>query len=305
MAQIFLTTVGPNDVFVADLGNVTFVHPQISLPLIEPDGEFESTDVQASQNLIDEVNAGTITLVDCNGNAVTDMDELVGGSQNSLISGLDIEINPPDTINVDYPLSPPDGTQAAPIYSFASAPGSGWYREASGDIALAVNGLCTLEVNPTGQVYISTDVPNYETLVTGNNVFTNKKYVDDTAVTFVGYNTDDSTQTTTSLTPINAYTENIPVVNGKNYHLLVTWEHETNFYRNIVISFKLDGTEFAQISDISDIFGTAPKFSSNATQYSFTAATTGNLSLTLDYNATVAANAVSIRRIRHFVTELD
>ena len=77
MSQIFLTTTGATaNVFIADLGEVTFVHPQSNLPLIEPEGEFQTEDLSVSQNLIDAITAGDIILTDAYGNTITSLADL-------------------------------------------------------------------------------------------------------------------------------------------------------------------------------------------------------------------------------------
>jgi hypothetical protein len=79
-----------------------------------------------------------------------------------------------------------DGTKAKPAFNFASASGTGWWLGPTGDLTSSVNGQEILGVMTTGQVIISNDTPNYETLVTMDNVIPNKKYVDDLVATVSG-----------------------------------------------------------------------------------------------------------------------
>ncbi len=72
-----------------------------------------------------------------------------------------------------------DGSISAPALTFAGDLTTGWWREPSGDIALNVGGQEIFEVQTDGRVIISNNTPNYELLVTADNVIPNKKYVDD------------------------------------------------------------------------------------------------------------------------------
>lgn len=74
------------------------------------------------------------------------------------------------------------GTKPAPGIAIGSA-NTGWWEEPSGDLASSVGGQEILEIQTDGRVIISNDTPNYETLVTADNVIPNKKYVDDTVLT--------------------------------------------------------------------------------------------------------------------------
>lgn len=68
--QIFLTVIGPANIFIGDLGEVTFDTGTTNLPLIEPDGEFYVEDIQFSEDLQAAITAGTIQLTDDNGTVV-------------------------------------------------------------------------------------------------------------------------------------------------------------------------------------------------------------------------------------------
>ena len=72
-----------------------------------------------------------------------------------------------------------DNSKAAPTFSFTGDVDTGMFREASGDLAFSQDGTCVFEITTTNRLLVSTDVPNYETLVTADNVIPNKKYVDD------------------------------------------------------------------------------------------------------------------------------
>ncbi len=81
-------------------------------------------------------------------------------------------------IIVTDPILAPDGLVGAPAYSFSSAPTTGWWLEPSGDLTSSVGGQEILEIQADGRVIISVNTPNYEDLVTADNVIPNKKYVD-------------------------------------------------------------------------------------------------------------------------------
>jgi hypothetical protein len=72
-----------------------------------------------------------------------------------------------------------NGSTANPTYSFSSDSDTGMYLESSGDLAFSQNGVCTFEITTSNRLVISNSVPNYENLVTADNVIPNKKYVDD------------------------------------------------------------------------------------------------------------------------------
>lgn len=69
-----------------------------------------------------------------------------------------------------------DGLATAPAYSFTSSPNSGIYLSGS-TVGVACSGVATLTVSNSGGVQVQT---LYESLVTSDNVLTNKKYVDNT-----------------------------------------------------------------------------------------------------------------------------
>lgn len=96
-----------------------------------------------------------------------------------------------------------DGTVAAPGLGFKDHTGTGWWVEPSGDMASSVNGLEILEIQGDGRVIISSAVPNYETLVTADNVLANKKYVDDVVTASSGSNQKVQARRTTAFTVPN------------------------------------------------------------------------------------------------------
>lgn len=108
-------------------------------------------------------------------------------------------------MDLTNPIKAQDGSYTNPTYTFDSDPDTGMYRESSGDLAFAQNGICTLEIGTDNRVFMSNQVPNYETLVTTNQTFTNKKYVDDKV----------NTVTIDTLTPTTTKGD-ILVENGSN-----------------------------------------------------------------------------------------
>jgi hypothetical protein len=76
-------------------------------------------------------------------------------------------------------LTTDNGSKTVPPYTFSNDTNTGIYRESNGDLAFAQNGTSTLKVTTSNRVIMSSDVPDYETLVDADNVFPNKKYVDD------------------------------------------------------------------------------------------------------------------------------
>lgn len=98
-------------------------------------------------------------------------------------------------IDLTAQIKAPDGSDTIPTYSFDADSSTGMYRESSGDLAFSQDGTCVLEIQ-TGaskRVFISNQVPNYETLVTTNQTLTNKKYVDDEITSAIA--THDGTNT--------------------------------------------------------------------------------------------------------------
>lgn len=117
------------------------------------------------------------------------------------------------------------------------------------------------------------------------------------------YDSMDSQLSTTALTYQNAITSQVPLKANVTYRVVWTYEFETTLYRNIKIRTTLDGTVIGETNEISDIFGTAPKFSTGAGIYEYTPSTTGDKTFVLDYSATNASYAVKIRRVRLKVEE--
>jgi len=83
------------------------------------------------------------------------------------------------TMSSDAKIKLTDGTQSAPGLTFATNVGTGIWLEPNGDMAFSVDGQEIFEIETTGRVRISGNTPNYETLVTHDDVIPNKKYVDD------------------------------------------------------------------------------------------------------------------------------
>lgn len=117
------------------------------------------------------------------------------------------------------------------------------------------------------------------------------------------YDSMDNEISTTSLTYQNALNSQVPLRADVTYRVVWTYEFETTLYRNIKIRTTLDGTVIGETNEISDIFGTAPKFSTGAGIYEYTPSTSGDKTFELDYSATNSSYAVKIRRIRLKVEE--
>ena len=138
-------------------------------------------------------------------------------------------------IDLTNQIKAPDGTYTVPSYSFDNDANTGMYRESSGDLAFAVNGTCTMEIAPNGRVFMSNQVPNYETLVTTNQTLTNKKYVDDL---FNSITIDDITPTTTQgdlLVENGSNVVRLPV--GSNGQVLVANSGESTGLEWVSASF--------------------------------------------------------------------
>ena len=74
--QFFLTTTGtPSTVVIADLGNITFAHPVVSAPLIAPEGQFSMVEIRDSVDLQAAITGGEVTIVDQQGNSITNLSE--------------------------------------------------------------------------------------------------------------------------------------------------------------------------------------------------------------------------------------
>lgn len=70
--QIYLTTIS-SSVSIEDLGAVTFIHPTIDAPLIQPEGQFTSDEILNSYSLQELLDAGLITLHDGTNHPIEDV----------------------------------------------------------------------------------------------------------------------------------------------------------------------------------------------------------------------------------------
>ena len=165
---------------IGTTGQVLTVNPGSSTCLEWVTGDFDNDQIKISANdttadyLINKIVTATRS-----GLTISEVND-----------GLDEDLQ----IDLTSQIRAPDGSFTLPQYSFDNDPDTGMYRESSGDLAFAQDGTCVLEVGTDFRVFISNQVPNYETLVTTNQTLTNKKYVDDlvNAITI-----DDITPTTT------------------------------------------------------------------------------------------------------------
>lgn len=140
------------------------------------------------------LNSLTSDLSIVDGGATVDLD-LVGAPYLSLSGGTmtgDLAFLPGAYIS-----AAPSATALEPSYNFSGNSDTGMWSPASDELAFATGGLERLRIDSFGALTVK---PGYETLVTSDNVLTNKKYVDDAISTLATVSVYRQTFTNASLT---------------------------------------------------------------------------------------------------------
>jgi hypothetical protein len=186
-----------NNVNHSNLTNIgTNTHDQIDTHLddntkhrVINDGGNSVTDLWSASKIASEISLISSGMGDVSGgtssidNAITRFN----GTTGKIVQNSGVVINDDNGMSGISVISTSDGSTALPSYTFANDLDTGMYRKSNGSLAFTQNNCCIVEINTSNQLLINSEVPNYENLVTSDNVIPNKKYVDDAIINNVDH----------------------------------------------------------------------------------------------------------------------